>query len=78
MIELRCILFLQEIGGLEFDTSGGALRFVPLVVSSGEESFEAGPIVLLCGETFPGCAVIDKETGLVDELEGDADNFSRL
>ena len=61
------------IGGVEFGTSGGALRFAPLVVRSGEESLETGPSFLLCIETFPGFAVINKETGLIDELEGDAD-----
>ena len=44
-----------------------------LVVRSGKESFETGPIFLLCSETFPGFAVIDKETGLINDLEGDAD-----
>ena len=27
---------------------------------------------MLCRETFPGFAVIDEETGLIDNLEGDA------
>ena len=27
--------------------------------------------VFLCRETFPGFVVIDEETGLIDELEGD-------
>ena len=49
------------------------MRFVPLVVPSGEESFETGPSFLLCSETFPGFAVIDKETGLINYLKGDAD-----
>ena len=49
------------------------LRFTPLVVRSGKESFETGPSFWLCSETFPGFAVIDKETGLINELEGDAD-----
>ena len=43
LIELRCILFLQEIGGMGFGTDGGALRFTPIVVRSGEENFEFGP-----------------------------------
>ena len=43
LIELRCFLFLQDIGRVEFGTSGGALRFASLVVCRGEESFEAGP-----------------------------------
>ena len=41
LVELCCILFLQVIGGVEFGTGGGALRFAPLVVRNGEESFEA-------------------------------------
>ena len=41
------------IGRVEFGVGGGALRLAPLVVRSGEESLEAGPIVLLCSETFP-------------------------
>ena len=57
---------------MEFSTGGGALRFAPFVVSCCEESFEAGPSFLLCGETFPGFAIVDKETGLVDKLESDA------
>ena len=60
------------IGVVEFGTAGGALRFAPLVVRSGEESSEAGPSFLMCSETFPGFAVIDKETGLINKLEGDA------
>ena len=72
LLDLHCILFLQDIGGVEFGTGGGALRFAPLVVRSGKEGFEAGPSFLLCRETFPGFAVIDKDTGLINELEGDA------
>ena len=75
LIELRCILFLQDIGGVEFGTGGGALRFAPLVVRSGKESFEAGSIFLLCRETFPGFAFIDKNPGLVDELEGNSNEL---
>ena len=60
---------------MEFGIGGGALRLAPLVVHSGEESFEASPIVLLCRETFPGFAVIDKETGLINELEGGANDL---
>ena len=56
---------------MEFSTGDGALRFAPFVVSCCEESSEAGPSFLLCGETFPGFAVVDKETGIVDELESD-------
>ena len=56
---------------MEFGTGGGALRFAPLIVRSGEESFESGPSFLLCREAFPGFAVVDKETGLINELEGD-------
>ena len=61
---------------MEFSTGGGALRFTPIVVSCGKESFEAGQLLLLCGETFPGFAVLKKETVLVDDLESDADDFS--
>ena len=68
-------MFLKEIGGVEFGTGGGALRFAPLVVRSGEEIFEAGPIFLLCRETFPGFTVVYKETCLVDELEGNANDL---
>ena len=60
------------IGVEEFGTGGGALRFAPLVVRSGEESFETGPSFLLCSETFRGFAVIDKGTVLINDLEGDA------
>ena len=60
---------------MEFGTGGGALRFAPLVVRSGKESFEAGPIFLLCRETFPGFVVIYKDTDLIDELEGDANDL---
>ena len=49
------------------------MRLAPLVVRSGEESLEAGPSFLLCRETFPDFAVVNKETGLINELEGDAD-----
>ena len=31
--------------------------------------------VFLCSETFPGFAVINKDTGLIDEMEGDADDL---
>ena len=49
LIELSCVLFLQEIGGVEFSANGGALRFLPLVVGCCKESFEANPSFLLCG-----------------------------
>ena len=75
MIYLRCILFLQEIGGVEFSTGGGALIFAPFIVSCGEESFEASPSFLLCGETFPGFAVVIKDTGLVYDLESNANDL---
>ena len=39
---------------------------------SGEESFEAGPSFLLCREIFPGFSLINEETGLLENLEGDA------
>ena len=60
---------------MEFSASGGALRFTPFIVSCCEESFEAGPRFLLCGQTFPGFAVVYKETGLVDDLESDANDL---
>ena len=78
LIYLSCVLFLQEIGGVEFSAGGGALGFAPFVVSCCEESFEAGPNVLLCGKTFTGFAVVYKETGLVHELEINADDCLRL
>ena len=68
-------MFLQVIGGVEFGTGGGALRFAPIIARSGEESFEAGPIFLLCGETFLGFAVNNKDIGLIDEMEGDANDL---
>ena len=55
-----------------FSTGGVALRFAPFVVECCKESFEAGPIFLLCKEKFPGFAVVYKETGLLDDLESDA------
>ena len=60
---------------MEFGTGGGALRFAPLVVRCGEEGFEAGTIVLLCRERLSGFAVINEETVLIDELEGDANDL---
>ena len=66
LVELRCSLLLHVIGGVELGTGGGALRFAPLVLRSGEESLETGPIFLLCSETFTGFAVINKETGLIN------------
>ena len=68
LIELRCILFLQKIGKVEFSTGGGALKFAPFIVSCCEESFEAGPSFLFYGEMFTGFAVVEKETGLVHEM----------
>ena len=35
----------------------------------GEESFETGPSFLLCSETYPRFSVINKETGLINNLE---------
>ena len=58
------------IGRVEFGVGGGALRLAPLVVRSGKESLESGPIFLLCSETFPDFSVIDKYTGLINELDG--------
>ena len=48
------------------------MRFAPLVVHSGKESFEAGPSFLLCRDTFPGFSVVDEETILINKLEGNA------
>ena len=64
---------MHMIGGVEFRTSGGDLIFTPLVMCSGKESFETGPSFLLCYEMFPGFAVIDKDTGLINEPGSDAD-----
>ena len=60
---------------MEFSADGGALRFTPFVVRCCKEIFEAGPIFLLCRETFPGFTVVYKETCLVDELEGNANDL---
>ena len=60
---------------MKFSTDGSALSFAPFVVSCDEEIFEAGPSFSLCGETFPGFAVVEKKTGLVDELESDANDL---
>ena len=60
---------------MEFSTGGGALRLAPFVVRCCEESFEAGPSVLLCGQTFPEFSLVYKETCLLDELESDDDDL---
>ena len=60
---------------MKFSSSGGALRFAPFIVSCCEESFEAGPSFLLCGQTFPGFAVVYKEAGLVDKMKSDTDDL---
>ena len=52
LVELRCILFLQVIGRVEFGTGGGDLRFALLVVRSCEESFEAGSTFFCVGRRF--------------------------
>ena len=75
LIELSCVFLLQEIGGVELSSGGGALRFAPFVVSCCEEIFEANPSFLLCGQTFLGFAVVYKETGLVDELKSDTNDL---
>ena len=49
--------------------------FAPLVVHSGKESFEDGPSFLLCRETLPDFAVIYEETGMIHELEVDANDL---
>ena len=58
LIELSCVSVLQDIGGVEFSSSGGALRYAPFIVSCCEKSFESNPIFLLIGQAFPGFAVI--------------------
>ena len=58
---------------MEFGTGGGALRIAPLAVRSGEESLENCQFFLLCSETFPGFTVIEEETSLINDLEGNAD-----
>ena len=60
---------------MEFSAGGGALRFAPFVVGCCEEIFEANPSILLCGQTFPGFAVVYKENGMVDKLESDTDDL---
>ena len=39
LIDLSCVFFLQEIGGVEFSAGGGALRFSSFVVRYCEECF---------------------------------------
>ena len=41
----------------------------------GKKVLKPVKVFLLCRETFPGFAVIDEETGLIDKLEGDADDL---
>ena len=60
---------------MEFSAGSRSLIFLPFVVRCCEEGFEANPSFLLCGLTFPGFAVVYKETGLVDELKGDIDDL---
>ena len=72
MVELGCVFFLQEIGGVKFSAGGVPLGFPPFVVCSGEESFEGSPSFLLNGQMFPGFAVVYKQAGLVYTLGGDA------
>ena len=57
---------------MKFSVGGGALGFSPLVVCSGEESFEGSPSFLLNRQTIPGFAVVYKKSGLVYKLEGNA------
>ena len=66
-------MLLHVIGGVEFGTGGGDLRCASLVVRSGEEILETCLSFLLCSEKFPGFSVIDKETGMINKLEGDVD-----
>ena len=67
LLELCCSFLLHVIGRVEFGAGGGALRLAPLVVRSGKESIEASPSFLLCSETFPDLAVVDKETSLINK-----------
>ena len=60
---------------MEFSSGGGALRFTPFVVSCCGESFEANPSFLLSGKTFPGFAVVYKETCMVEELKIDTNDL---
>ena len=53
---------------VESGASGGDVRRAPLVVRSGKESLEVVPRFLFWSEMFPNFAVIDKETGLINEL----------
>ena len=72
-------MLLHVICRVESGASGDALRLMPLVVRSGKESLEFGPHFLLWSEMFPNFAIINKETGLINELEGDAyDLFETL
>ena len=75
LIEFHCSLFLRVIGGVELSTSGDALIFAPFVVCSSKESFETSPSFLMYSETFPVFSVINKDTSLINKLEGDADYF---
>ena len=60
---------------MEFSAGGGALRFMPFIVSCCKENFDTNPSFLLCGQTFTEFAVVYKETGLVDELKIDTNEF---
>ena len=51
------------------------MRFAPFVGSCCEESFEANPSFLLCGQTFTGFAVVYKETGMVDDPKSDTNDL---
>ena len=60
---------------MKFRAGGGALGFSPFVVCSGEEGFEGRPSFLLNGQTFPGFVVVNKKSGLVYKLEGNAEDL---
>ena len=60
---------------MKFSAGGSALGFSPLVVCSGEEGFEGSPSFLLSGQTIPGFAVVNKKAGLVNNLEGNAEEL---
>ena len=75
MVELSCVFFLQEIGGVKISAGGGALVFPPFVVCSDKEIFEDSPSFVLNRQIFRGFAGVYKQAGLVYKLEFDAEDF---
>ena len=55
---------------MKFSAGGGALGFSSFVVCGGEEGFEDHSSFLLIGQTFLGFSVVNKNSGLVYNLEG--------